>query len=195
MENKIYLNSNEKVARAVTGLETEAKHFVLNGETADKTLAREAASKFNDRVDDYIENLNEHTERIKSYVDNFKEKLNNFEIKAINNNFIAKPFAENPFQRITVSKSGIITDLGGQAPVYKSNETGEFEEEESAIMVAEVVDAGPECKYIKDGDVVFFTKASQVPVPFFRQGLVYANENRIMAVVNEGLTARFSNLK
>jgi len=113
------------------------------------------------------------------------------EIKAINNNMLVKPFNENPFQRITVSDSGIITDLGGQAPIYKSNETGEYEEEESYMHVGEVVDAGPECKWIKDGDVVYFTKASEVPVPFFKQGLVMINETRVTAVINEGLTARF----
>jgi hypothetical protein len=191
MEEKIMLNSNEKLARSYTGLESNAKHFVVNGESADKILKRETQSKFNVQVDDYIQKFDTHAERLNEYVKNFKDSLPNMEIKAINNNMLVKPFNENPFQRITVSDSGIITDLGGQAPIYKSNETGEYEEEESYMHVGEVVDAGPECKWIKDGDVVYFTKASEVPVPFFKQGLVMINETRVTAVINEGLTARF----
>jgi hypothetical protein len=191
MEEKIMLNSNEKLARSYTGLESNAKHFVVNGESADKILKRETQSKFNAQVDDYIQKFDTHAERLNEYDKNFKDSLPNMEIKAINNNMLVKPFNENPFQRITVSDSGIITDLGGQAPIYKSNETGEYEEEESYMHVGEVVDAGPECKWIKDGDVVYFTKASEVPVPFFKQGLVMINETRVTAVINEGLTARF----
>ena len=38
---------------------------------------------------------------------------------------------ENPFQRIKRDEdSGLIIDLGGMKPQYKSNETGEWEEEE-----------------------------------------------------------------
>lgn len=193
MEEKIYINSKEQIARQVTGLESNAKHFVVNGESADKILQREAQTKFNTQVDDYISKFDKHSDKLNEYIQNFKDTLPNMEIKAINNNVLVKPFAENPFQRITISKSGIITDLGGQAPTYKSNETGEYEEEESYIHVGEVIDAGPECKWIADGDVIYFTKASEVPVPFFKQGLVMVNESRIMAVINEGLTARFNN--
>lgn len=192
MEEKILMNSKEKVARAVTGLESGAKHFVVNNESADRILKKEAQIKFNTQVDDYIKKFDKHAEQLEEYVKGFKENLPNLEIKAIGSNILVRPFSENPFQRITVSESGIITDLGGQKPIYKSNETGEYEEEENLIHVGEVIDAGPECKWIKDGDVVYFTKTSEVPVPFFKQGLVMINEIRVMAVINEGLTARFN---
>ena len=48
---------------------------------------------------------------------------------------------------------------------------------------------------IKPGDIVFYTIASECMVPFFRQGFVVVNENRIMAVVNEKLTERRDNLR
>lgn len=194
MEQRIAMTTNEKLAREVSGIES-AKHFVINNETADKTLEREAAMKHNDMVDDYINKLNDHSDRVASYLENFKKNMKDLELKAIGNNIIVKPFKENPFQKITVSKSGIITDLGGLAPEYKSNETGEIEEEESFIIVCEVIDAGPDCKWIQDGDVIFTTRVSLTPVPFFKQGLEYLNENRVMAVVNEGLTARFNKNK
>jgi hypothetical protein len=36
-----------------------------------------------------------------------------------------------------------------------------------------------------------WTKTSEVPVPFFRQGLVLVNENRVIVTINEGLKERF----
>ena len=41
------------------------------------------------------------------------------------------------------------------------------------------------------GDDIFFTKPSQTPIPFFKMGLVYVSEQRVLAVVNEKLRARF----
>lgn len=191
-QTRINLNSNEKMARVVSGIESDAKHFVLNGETADKTLKREAANKFNTQVDEYVEKFNQHAENIGEYAKSVKENMHNLEIMPIYNYILIKPFSENPFQRIVVSKnSGLITDLGGAKPVFKNNDNGEYEEEENLIHVGTVLEAGKECKYVKEGDVVMWTKTSEVPVPFFRQGLVLVNENRIIVTINEGLKERF----
>lgn len=192
MDERIAMNSNEKLARTVSGLEGGAKHFVVNGESAEELLKKEAANKINQKIDDMQQRLEDHENLVGKYAEKFNSEFDQTEIKVIYNNVLVKPYAQNPFQRITVSKSGIITDLGGYAPQYKSNETGEVEEEESMIHVGEVVDAGPECKYVKEGDVVYWTKPSEVPVPFFKQGLVYINETRVMVVINEGLTDRFA---
>jgi hypothetical protein len=35
------LNSNEKLALAITGMEGTGQHLIVNGEAADKTLLRE----------------------------------------------------------------------------------------------------------------------------------------------------------
>ena len=55
--------------------------------------------------------------------------------------------------------------------------------------------AGSLQEHVKPGDIVFYTIASETMVPFFRQGFVVVNENRIMAVVNEKLTKRRDELK
>ena len=41
MDERIGMNSNEKLARVATNIET-AQHFVLNGENADRIMEREA---------------------------------------------------------------------------------------------------------------------------------------------------------
>ena len=191
MEPRINLSQNEKLAREITGIETDAKHFVMNGDCADETIRRSAAEKFNTQVDEYVEKFNQHAENLQEYAKSIKENMNNVEIKAIYNYALIKPFAENPFQRIVVNKNGLIVDLGGAKPTFKNPDNGQFEEEENLIHVGTVIDAGPKCEYLKEGDVVMWTKPSEVPVPFFRQGLVLVNENRIMVVINEGLTERF----
>ena len=191
-ELRINLSQNEKLAREATGLEGGAKHFVLNEKSADETIRRSAAEKFNTQVDEYVEKFNKHAENLQEYAKNVKENMNNLEIKAIYNYALIKPFSENPFQRIVVNESGLIVDLGGAKPTFKNPDNGQFEEEENLIHVGTVIDAGPKCEYLKEGDVVMWTKPSEVPVPFFRQGLVLVNENRIMVVINEGLTDRFN---
>jgi len=106
-----------------------------------------------------------------------------------------KPFATNPFQRMTV-ENGIITDLGGLNPKIQFNDqTGVYEERDQQIIVATVIETGPDCKYLKPGDTVFYYKKLPTPVPFFKQGLFTIKEENIIAVVNEGLSERFNNLK
>lgn len=190
-EPRINLNANEKLARMNSGLESGAKHFILNNETADKALHREAVEKFNDKVDEYVEKFNEHAENLNNYAKSIANNSENLEIMPIYNYILIKPFDENPFQKISVTDSGLIIDLGGQKPIFKNQDNGQVEEEEQFIHVGTVMEIGKECKYIKEGDTVMWTKVSEVPVPFFKQGLVLVNENRIMVVINEGLKERF----
>ena len=89
-------------------------------------------------------------------------------------------------------ENGLIVDLGGQKPTFKNNDNGEIEEEENIIKVGTVMDAGTKCEYLKEGDVVMYNRHSSSPVPFFRQGLETLSETRVLAVINEGLTDRFS---
>lgn len=177
----------EKIARTIS----DGQIFYANKNTVDKVVKDAAKSKFNDQVEQYVQRMDEHAELLNEYKDKLCEDLNNLEIKAIKDGLLIKPFAENPFQ--TIKREGaIITDLGGMKPTYKSNETGEWEEEEQFIHVGTVLDAGPTCKWIEDGDIVMWRKVSETPVPFYKQGLVLVNENSIMCVVNQNLTARFN---
>ena len=191
-QTRINLNSNERMARQISGIESDAKHFIVNGETADNTLKREAANRFNSQVDEYVDKFNKHAENIGEYAKSIKENMHNLEIMPIYNYILVKPYDEKPFQRIVVSKnSGLIVDAGGAKPTYKNNDNGEYEQEENLVHVGTVLEAGKECKYVKEGDVIMWARTSEVPVPFFRQGLVLVNENRVIVTINEGLKERF----
>lgn len=195
-EMRLNLTDNEKMARELVGLESNAVHMSMaNDEDLDTMIAKQKAETFNNQVDEYVEKINKHEQLLKEYTQSIKDAMNQVEIKPMTSRVLIKPFEINPFQKITVSKSGLIVDTGGYTPEAKSNDTGQWEEVQQTIAVGTVYDVGPDCKYLKEGDAVYYQKSAMVPVPFFKQGLITVAESQIIAVVNEGLTERFKNIK
>ena len=184
------LNHVEQLALTTTGIEGTGEHFIMNGESAENILMREKQSKFNTAVDEYVDKFDKHKQELENYAKTISENINGLEIMPMFSYALIQPFEKNPFQQIKISEGGIITDLGGLTPQYKSNETGEMEEEQQYIKVGTVIEVGHKCEFLKPGDIVFYTIASEVMVPFFRQGFVVVAEQRIIAVVNEKLTER-----
>lgn len=190
------LSENERIAREIVGLEADATHFRMgDNQSLEEMINHQKAERFNGQVEEYIEKFDKHSELLKQYTESVKANMNTIEIKPMFSRVLIKPFEHNPFQQIKVSNSGLITDLGGMTPTYKSNDTGEWEEEKQFIVTGTVIDVGPECKYLAEGDVVFYRVDTAVPVPFFKQGLVSISENQAISVVNEGLTERFNKAK
>lgn len=186
-------NQNHKLARAASS--EDVTHFVVNDNAAKTLLQDEVVKEYNEKVEEYTEKLDRYSNELEKYATQFNEQINDMEIKAIGDNLIVFPYSQNPFQHIKTTESGIILNTGGMAPEYKSNESGEYEEEEQYIHVGIVVDAGPMCKYIKEGDVIMWEKPFELPIPFYRQNLYKLNESRTLCVINSGLTERFNNLK
>ncbi|MDE5977510.1 MAG: hypothetical protein K2G70_03465 [Turicibacter sp.] len=198
MGKKVNLNltENEKIARNIVGLETDALHFKMGDERSfEQMVAQQKAETFNTQVNEYVEKFDKHSELLKQYTESIKDNMNSIEIKPMFSRVLVKPFEHNPFQQIKVTNTGLITDLGGMTPTYKSTDTGEWEEERQFIVTGTVIDVGPECKYLAEGDVIFYRVDTAVPVPFFKQGLVSLSENQVISVVNEGLTERFNKVK
>lgn len=191
MDNvRVEKNSIENLARVNTGLES-GTHFTMNGKSAEELLKMEAIEKYNTKVDEYTAELDAQTKKVEEYANYVNDNIKNMEIMPILNYILVKPFDENPFQKITKSESGLILDMGGQKPKFKNQDNGEVEEEENLIHVGTVLEVGTECKYIEKDDVIMWTKMSEVPVPFYKQGLVLVNEQRVIVTINEGLTKRF----
>jgi hypothetical protein len=158
-------------------------------------LLKEKQNKFNEQVSSMEDKFEKHNQLLTEYAEKMSEDLNGVEIMPMFGYALIKPFEHNPFQQIKMTDSGIITDLGGLAPEYKSNETGNWETEEQFIKVGTVIETGHKCEFLQPGDIVFYTIASEMMVPFYKMGFVVVAENRIMAVVNEKLTERRNNLK
>ena len=111
----------------------------------DKLADMDRRSKLQQMIDDKIEDLNKHEDLLKKYHDEMVSDLNQCEIVPAYSNVLIKPFDSNPFQQIK-KQGNLIIDTGGYAPEYKSNDSGEWEEERQTIGVATVIEVGPECK-------------------------------------------------
>lgn len=188
------LTENEKIAQTIVGLETDSVNFHMAEGSVNDILEREKQNKFNDSVDAYVNRLSEHTKALKESTEKLGYDVTKLEIKPTFNRILITLFDKNPFQKITTTKSGIITDLGGLNPTYKNTDSGEVEEAEQIIIVGVVQEVGPDVKYIQPGDTVFLDKNSVRPIPFFKQGLHCIGEQQIIAVVNEGLEDRFKEI-
>lgn len=186
------MNRNEKLAQDLIGMEGTGKSFTVNGKDAKDMMLEEQAEKFNESVSRINNKFEKHNKALKNYAKAISHDINGLEILPMTSYVLIKPFDNNPFQEVKI-EGGIITDLGGMTPEYKSNETGEIEQERQYIRVGTVIETGYKCEFLKPGDVVFWTIASECMVPFFRQGFVAVAENRIIAVVNEKLTERKEN--
>ena len=190
-EFRTNLSKNEKIALQENGLEGRGEHFVMNSNEADKNYIKENKDKFNKAVDEYVNKFQKHNEVLEQYAEDLANDLNGVEIMPMGSYVLAKPFTHNPFQRM-VTENGVITDLGGITPEYKSQETGEIEEEDQYMRVATVIETGPKCTFIQPGDIIIYTIASEASIPFYKMGFVVVDEHRIMAVINEKLTERKS---
>jgi len=123
MDFRNELNGNEKVAQSLIGMESTGTPIVVNGQSADVILANEKKGKFNTQVDEYVDKFEKHNKALENYAKEISEDINGLEILPMGSYALIKPFDENPFQRVTV-ENGIITDLGGFTPQYKSHEDG-----------------------------------------------------------------------
>lgn len=195
MENGL-MSEKEQLANAMMNAAGKEGIVVdMSGKTSEDIAKEINVKNFNKQVDVYAESFKKHTEQLEESVNRLSLNPENLEIMPIGNYVLIKSFSTNPFQRIVKNSTGLIVDMGGAAPVFKNTDSGEVEEEEAFILTGAVQEVGPECKWLKPGDAVFYTKPSMVPIPFYRAGLVLVNETRILAVINENLAARFEQIK
>lgn len=191
MNDKPLMTEKEKIASSLTGA-GDGIIVDMSGRTARDVMKDEAVKKINKEMEVYADAFNKHTEALEESVNKLSLNPEDVEIMPIGNYVLVKEFKTNPFQRIVRDSNGIITDLGGMAPIFKNTDNGKIEEEEQFIITGAIQEVGPECKWLKPGDAVFFMKPAMIPVPFYKSGLVVINENKIIAVVNEGLSKRFN---
>ena len=108
--------SNENVARMISGMDS-GEHFNLG--------TTEATNTFNEQVDNYLDKFEKHSQELEKYAKNLSDDLNGLEVMPLYGYVLIEPFKQNPFQKLNVTESGFITDLGGAAPEYKSEEDGQ----------------------------------------------------------------------
>lgn len=192
---RLGLTENERIAQNIVGLNTDSLNFNMSEGNIGDIIQREKQNKFNGMVDEYVDKLNAHTEALRRSTEQLGYDITKLEIKPTFNRILITLFEKNPFQKITVNKSGIITDMGGLNPTYKNTDSGEIEEAKQMIIVGVIQEVGPDVKYAKVGDTVFVDRNSARPVPFYKQGLHCISEQQVIAIVNEGLENRFEKIR
>lgn len=192
---RLYSTENEKIAKELLGTDSNFTSVNMKENSLDSLIKKEKARKFNSEVEKYNEKLEQNNKDFEESQDKVEYDISKAEIKPMFSRILVQPFKVNPFQKMKV-ENGLIIDTGGYTPHSQLNEqTGRYEEQKQFIVTGCVVEVGPEVKYLKEGDVIFYRVDTAVPVPFFKQGFVSLAESQIIAVVNEGLQDRFNNIK
>ena len=192
---RLYSTENEKIAKELLGTDSNFTSVNMKENSLDSLIKKEKARKFNSEVEKYNEKLEQNNKDFEESQDKIEYDISKAEIKPMFSRILVQPFKVNPFQKIKV-ENGLIIDTGGYTPHTQLNEqTGRYEEQKQFIVTGCVIEVGPEVKYLKEGDVIFYRVDTAVPVPFFKQGFISLAENQIIAVVNEGLQDRFNNIK
>lgn len=192
---RLYSTENEKIARELLGTDSNFTSVNMSENSIDSLVKKEKARKFNSEIEKYNEKLEQNHKDFKESQDKIEYDITKAEIKPMFTRVLVQPFKVNPFQKMKV-ENGLIVDTGGYTPHTQLNEqTGRYEEQKQFIVTGCVIEVGPEVKYLKEGDVIFYRVDTAVPVPFFKQGFVSLAESQIIAVVNEGLQDRFDNIK
>lgn len=192
---RLYSTENEKIAKELLGTDSNFTSVNMKENSLDSLIKKEKARKFNSEVEKYNEKLEQNNKDFKESQNKVEYDISKAEIKPMFSRILVQPFKVNPFQKMKV-ENGLIIDTGGYTPHTQLNEqTGRYEEQKQFIVTGCVVEVGPEVKYLKEGDVIFYRVDTAVPVPFFKQGFVSLAESQIIAVVNEGLQDRFNNIK
>lgn len=185
------MTKNEKFAVSALGTEVDRAKINMSENTIDKLIQEEATDKFNEQVDQYNEQLENNNKTFNETVDKVGYDINKAEIKPMFSRLIILPFQVNPFQRIE-KRGNLIVDAGGYTPHAELNPvTGKYEEQRQFIVTGCVMEIGPDVKYIREGDVIYYRVDTAVPVPFFKQGFVSVDEKQVIAVVAERLSERF----
>lgn len=116
-----------------------------------------------------------------------EERLETLELLPIANKVILSPYPNNIYKKVLQGK--IIVEYNG---VFNNPDTGEKDTLETLVGCALVIEVGPECKYVKPGDDVYYDTRTVFPMPFMTLGYKLTSEPQLLAVINEGLKARFN---
>ena len=113
-------------------------------------------------------------------------KLQTLEILPMMNKVILLPYPTNPYKKVL--NGSIIVDYNGE---FDNPDSGEKDKLQELVACAKVIEVGPECKYLKAGDDIYYDPRTCYPVPFMSLGYRLTSEHQVLCVLNENLKKRF----
>ena len=115
------------------------------------------------------------------------KKLEALEMLPMMNKIILQPYPVNPYRKVV--EGSLIVDYTG---AFKNPDSGEDDKLQELVGCAKIIEVGPECKYLKPGDDVYYDTRTVYPVPFMSMGYKLTSEPQILCVLNEKLKERFN---
>ena len=115
-----------------------------------------------------------------------EERLEGLELIPNGNRLVLMPYPRNPYVKV-MTESGIFIEPNG---TYFNTDTGEFDEADELVACAKVIEVGPEVKYVKIGDDVYYDSRTAYPLPFMNLGYKVTSEPQIVAIINNELKIR-----
>lgn len=115
------------------------------------------------------------------------KKLETLEMLPMMNKIILQPYPVNPYRKVV--EGSLIVEYTG---AFKNPDSGEDDKLQELVGCAKIIEVGPECKYLKPGDDVYYDTRTVYPVPFMSMGYKLTSEPQILCVLNEKLKERFN---
>ena len=114
------------------------------------------------------------------------EQLQDLEILPMSNKVMIMPYPVNPYRKVV--EGSIIVDFTGS---FDNPDSGEKDKLKELVGCAKVIEVGPDCKYLKPGDDVYYDTRTTYPVPFMSLGYKLTSEPQILCVLSKALKERF----
>lgn len=135
---------------------------------------------------------NEELRKIKEKQEEINNKIERLQVVPLFTNVMILPYGENPYVN-AISKGGVLlANTGGS---FDNPDTGQKDTLKQAFTCGKVIEVGPDCKYVKRGDDIFYATNGARPVPFMNQGFWMIGEQNIMVAINEDMKERFKHLE
>lgn len=166
--------------------EQMGKYFMSNRSNLEVPTIKDAAEKLKEeKAAEEIKKALFEAEQNKQAEIN--KKLETLEMLPMMNKIILQPYPVNPYRKVV--EGSLIVDYTG---AFKNPDSGEDDKLQELVGCAKIIEVGPECKYLKPGDDVYYDTRTVYPVPFMSMGYRLTSEPQILCVLNEKLKERFN---
>ena len=164
--------------------EQMGKYFMSNRSNLEVPTIADAAERLKqEKAEEEIKKALFEAERNKQAEIN--KKLETLELIPIGNKIILLPYPKNPYRKVVSGQ--IIVDFDGS---FLNPDSGESDKLKELVGCAKVIEVGPEVKWTKEGDDVYYDTRTVYPMPFMSLGYVETSEPSLLAIMNEGLKER-----
>ena len=166
--------------------EQMGKYFMSNRSNLEVPTIKDAAERLKEEkaAEEIKKALFEAEQNKQAEID---KKIETLEMLPMMNKIILQPYPVNPYRKVV--EGSLIVDYTG---AFKNPDSGEDDKLQELVGCAKIIEVGPECKYLKPGDDVYYDTRTVYPVPFMSMGYRLTSEPQILCVLNEKLKERFN---